>query len=660
MRKCLFIAVILILSGQIFAQDTIQPGRKKGKPVSSYDTAKAPRILREWTLTSDFSEEEALVVDTLFNLSHRVGIADKFSPVNATLGNYGLPFYQVNFFDRVNDPDKFLYKYYYPFMYVPENAFFLNTQVPYTELKWSFAGKRQNSEQIFMIMHTQNVNRFLNFGLIYDVIFSLGQYNFQRADDKNFTFFSSYVRDNYKLYFSSGLNNITSYENGGIPDLSQLETQTELRNIPVNLGASNAVSKLKNKSLLLVQRYTIGNKTPEQADTTETNLSKPLLSGTFSHILTIEENKRTYEDQFPRSGFYDSVYIKGTSMPVFDSLTSRFIKNTIRFDFVTDETRRFRLGGGIGIKSELFRYSQMMNLNLDDTATIRTLRWLDKNNNNAVIGSLYNNIGDKFGWSAKGDLFLNGYRAGDFSLNGAIKKSFALRKGTADWIIRGGMSNTQPSIWYERWSSSNFRWNTNLSKEFRLNAGTDLMFPANIGEIRFDYSIIDNYTDFDSTAMPSQFSGGLSVAALTIKKELRAWKFHLATDLILQQSSNKDILDLPLLTVRSAGYFEHLFKFRSTGGNLNTQIGVDVTYNTEYNSYSYMPATGRFFRQSLVKSGNYPFIDLFIDLKVRRTRIFIMLDHANAGLMGYDYTMIPSYPMNTRMLRYGLAWTFYD
>jgi hypothetical protein len=37
-----------------------------------------------------------------------------------------------------------------------------------------------------------------------------------------------------------------------------------------------------------------------------------------------------------------------------------------------------------------------------------------------------------------------------------------------------------------------------------------------------------------------------------------------------------------------------------------------------------------------------------------------MFDHVNSGLMGYDYFMVPTYPMNSRMLRYGLAWTFYN
>ena len=107
-------------------------------------------------------------------------------------------------------------------MYVPEKAVFMNTQVPFTELVWTFAGKKETSEQTFRVRHSQNVNRFLNFGLIYDIIFSLGQYNYQRAEDKTFTFYSSYTGNKYKLYSAVGINNLLSLENGGITNKSSL------------------------------------------------------------------------------------------------------------------------------------------------------------------------------------------------------------------------------------------------------------------------------------------------------------------------------------------------------------------------------------------------------------------------------------------------------
>jgi hypothetical protein len=73
-----------------------------------------------------------------------------------------------------------------------------------------------------------------------------------------------------------------------------------------------------------------------------------------------------------------------------------------------------------------------------------------------------------------------------------------------------------------------------------------------------------------------------------------------------------------------------------------------------------MPATGRFYNQDVTKTGDYPFINVFLNVKLKRTRIFVMFDHVNSGFMGYNYFMIPYYPQNTRMLRYGIAWTFYN
>lgn len=615
-----------------------------------------PVITRQWTLSSDYTEEVNIAVDTTFSLFHRNRLTDKYSPFNAYTGNYGLPQYQISFFDRITDPDMFLYRYYYPFMHLPVNPVFTNTQVPFSEMVFSFAGPRDRAEQTFRVRHSQNVNRFLNFGLIYDIVYSLGQYNYQRADNKTFTLYTSYTGEKYKLYLAGGINNLTSYENGGIADESQMKT-FDTKDMEVNLGGLNkAFDILKNRNLLLVQRYTLKNK-PLAVTDTISGKSKSggfRLNGTFSHIMAWEVNKREYSDSYPRSGFYDTIYISDTK--TFDTLYSRSLKNTLRFDFTTDETRKFRLGGGVGIRNELFRYSQVVP---SHTVTLAdTTEWTESNN--VLVGRLFNDIGNKFRWIASGELFLTGYRAGDFNLQGKMAKTFEWKKGKALWDIHGGMTSSKPSVWYERWGGNNFEWQNSFQKEFRINVGTMFDFPARRFSMKVNYAIIDNYTDFGLDTLPSQFTGGLSVAAFYIKKEVSAWKFHLSNDILIQKSSNNNILDLPLITIRSAGFFEHNFHFKLTNGDLNTQLGVEVLYNTAYYGYAYMPATGVYYRQEKSLTGNYPYLTAFLNLKLKRTRIFIMLDHFNAGMSGYNYFMVPSYPMNIRMFRYGIAWTFYD
>jgi hypothetical protein len=666
MIRHISIIVLLAFSSGLYAQNqSFVPSKAFAQKGDSLKVKK-PRTLKEWTLSADYSEEVNVPFDTVFSLCNRFKRADSYSPVNATLGNYGLPFYQLSFFDRITDPDKFLYSYYYPLMHLPSNALFMNTQVPYTELDWSFSPPRETSEQTFRVRHSQNVNRFLNFGLIYDIVYDLGQYKYQRAEDKNFTFYSSYTGNKYKLYFSLGLNSLVAFENGGIVNFNDLKTVLNTRDIPVNLGGvNNAKSTLKNRNLLLVQRYTIGSSTNGKNDSiSQRDKGISGLSGTFSHILTIESTRRSYYDSYPQSGFYDTIY-NISSKNTRDSLYSRIIKNTLRFDFSTSATRKFRLGGGIGIRNELFLYNQVIPthiLPMVDSTSSEVGEW--KRSNNVLIGKLYNNIGDKFRWLATGELYFTGYKSGDFNLIGEISKTFDLKKGRAFWLIDGSMMNRQPSFWYERWGSNNFEWNNNFKKEFRVDVGTTFKMPARKTELKFNYAIITNYTDFDSTALPSQYTGGLSVAAITLNNELRLWKFHLATDVIVQKSSNSSILDLPLATIRSAAFFEHLFKFPKTGGKLNTQLGVDITYNTSYHAYAYMPATGRFYRQEIVTAGNYPYINAFLNIKIKRTRFFVMIDHLNSKVMNesirYNYYMVPDYPMNIRMFRYGLSWTFYN
>jgi len=622
-----------------------------GTPVPGYEADSTFTTgSRQWTLSPDFTTEIPVPLDTAFSLFHRYRTADRYSDFNAYTGNYGLPLYQVNFFDREWRPDRFLYAYYLPFMFTPSNTLFINTHVPFTELKWSNGGARSVSEQTFRIRHSQNVNRRLNFGLIYDIVYNIGQYNLQKAIDKNFLLHGSYNSNAYNAYFSAGINNHVSEENGGIISKDDLNLYAP-EGVPFVLTElSNATSTLRNRYLMMVQRYAPGGK--RDTVTGEVLKSGPI---TFSHIGILEWNRRRYSDNYPASGFYDTIMInKGITA---DSLQQRTLSNTIRVDFAAGRTDRFRIGAGAGIRSELRSFGQIMpgdTLTRPDTVSRHM-------NSLVLTGKVFNNIGSKFGWTATGDLWFQGYRAGDFIVDGRIYKEFETRRlGMITWDATGTIASYTPSFWYYTWGSNNFAWQLDHKREFRLMAGSSLQWPELKLRLKFNYAIVDNFTGMGHGSIPSQFEGGLSVLALTAKKEFVVWKLHLDNTLLLQQSTNTDVLDLPLITARSAFFFDHVFRFRSTGGELSLQLGAEAMIHTPYYAMSYMPATGRYFSQNDTRTGNYPFVNAFINLKIKRTRIFVMADHLNSGLTGYEYFLVPGYPLNIRMIKYGLAWTFYD
>jgi hypothetical protein len=616
------------------------------------------RITRQITLSADYSEEVSLPFDTAFSLFNHYKRVEKVSEFNAWPGNYGQPLYQLNFFDRITDPDKFVYKYYYPYMHLPDNLVFMDTQVPFTELSFLFAGPRDRAEQEFRIRHSQNVNRKLNFGLVFDIVYSLGKYAYQRANDKDFSLYSSYRGDKYKLYAQFGSNSAENLENGGIVDPEQMKTY-QTGDIETNLGSlNNAKTVMKNRNLLFVQRFSVNKPISAQADSAiaDSERKKFRMSGTFSHIFMFDRTRRDYSDSYPGSGFYDTTYI--SDLVTFDTLSFRNLRNTLRFDFSTDESRKVSLGVGFGIRNELLKYSQLIPT-LTGTPPDSVLSvWTESNN--ALVGRMFNNIGNKFRWGATGELYITGRRSGDFALDGVITKDFGFKKGMARWEITGSMTNTEPSVWMERYGSNHFKWDNSFQKELRINAGTRFTYPERKASLRFNYAIIDNYTYFGVKALPEQHTGGLSVVSLMLKKELQAWKFHLANEVLLQQSSNTDVVDLPLVAVRSAGFFEHNFHFKITNGYLRAQIGAEVFYNTSYHAYSYMPSLGTYYNTETEKTGNYPYLTAFLNVKIKRTRIMLMLDHFNHGWTGYNYFMVPSNPMNTLYFRYGFAWTFYD
>ncbi len=628
--------------------------------MAQQDSTGIIRITRQYSLSEDYTQIVPMDIDTALSGFQEYRILDKQSPFYSSLGNYGLPIEEFDFFRRVYNPDEFIYRNYKAYMSHTGNKVYIDTQVPFTELFWTYGGGRAEAEQTFNVRHSQNINRYLNVGLDLKIINSLGQYGYQATDDRQFTLHSSYLGKKYRFFGSWTLNNFKGGENGGLSDLSQLGT-IATRDLPTNLGGlNNAESVFRYKDFLLIQRYTIGGARVNEADTASSGKGSSI-NGTFSHILSWENGKKTYSDESPDAGFYDSVYITGVrnNVNTFDSLYSRVLRNTIRFDFSSGEGKNFQLDIGVGITNEMDLYSQIRPLH-DTVFYADTLKW--KNSSNAVIGKLSNRIGDKFRWEADGKLYFSGYKSGDFKLKGRIEKIIGSGKWSSEIYGRASFINSEPSFWQNSYGSNHFEWNNDFAKELRVNIGGGYRIPLASLDLSADYSLITNYLYFNQAALPDQFDGPISVLTLRANKIFKFWKFRSDNKVLIQKSSHTQVLDLPLIAAKSSFYFDHLIRFKVTDGRLGFQMGVEAIYNTEYYASAYMPATGAFYKQNELKTGNYPYLNAFINLKLKRTRFFISFEHVNYGLdfMNDNYRYVPTYQMPVRMFKYGVAWTFYN
>lgn len=679
MKKFISYFLLSLIPAGLFAQQANKPDIRPSLPssaevksdtVKKAATTKKERITRLWTLTPDYTNEVPVTLDTAFSLFHRSRMTDKLSDFNIYPGNYGQPLYQLNYFERPWQPDQHLYSHYRPYMFTPSNPVFVNTQVPFTEFVFTFAGVKSNAEQTFHLRHSQNVNKDLNFGFIYNIVYSVGQYAYQNTKDKNFLFHSSYNGEKYTAYLTAGINNLNTFENGGIETREDLESfKNKPENVQTLLNASNeAKNILKNRHIMLIQRYSPG----VRKDTSSADIIKnsPV---TFSLISSYEWSKRKYVDEMPESTFYDTIIFDDRSTS--DTLFQGLLSNTFRIDISAGGSGKFRIGAGAGIRSEIRRFGQIVPGEIPDTWNCQLIHFgelgpgeahitpdttMVKKGSLVLTGKIFNNIGEKFGWVATGDLWFQGYRAGDFVVDGRIFKDFTTSRGNITWDATGTMASYTPSYWYSSWTSNSLSRKFDVAREVRIMAGSSISYPAIKAGIRFNYAIIDNFIYFDKDDNPAQHAGALSIASLCLKKEFVVWKFHWDNSVMLQQSSNSDVLSLPLGAGKSALFFDHTFRFASTNGSFDFQLGAEVFYHTPYYASAYMPVTGDYYNQSTSKTGNYPFVNAFLNLKLKRTRFYIMFDHLNSGYSGFDYFLIPDYPMNNRMLRYGLAWTFYN
>ena len=84
---------------------------------------------------------------------------------------------------------------------------------------------------------------------------------------------------------------------------------------------------------------------------------------------------------------------------------------------------------------------------------------------------------------------------------------------------------------------------------------------------------------------------------------------------------------------------------------------------TKYNAPAYAPGVQQFHLQptdDLVEIGGYPIVNVYANLHLKRTRIFAMMYHVNAGMGSANSFLVPHYPINPRLFKIGVSWNFYD
>ncbi len=640
-RFSLIFPFLILFSSVCFAQ------LKDSIPVLENDTMRVSvfRGIRNFYLYRYDSVNMVRSMDSLV-IYHP---AIKRNNMNSALGNVGSsafsPFYRsdISLGFKVGIDSRRL------FLWENGDIRFVNSHKRFSRVNYVNGSKKEN---YIDVEHSQSFGKNLDIGFRYNRINSLGYYTSQQTYYSRLNFYGRLSSRNghYFLLFNTALNSSKNQENAGISADSLFEDDlvSNVKFLPVNL--TGAQSQVKDNSFMVHQHYDLGRRVhsplPIAIGTIDDSISNTVFIPRFriGHEVSFRKNFFLYTDGSPASGFYNDVLLDSASTK--DSIGVKNLENTVSFSFFGGKDYKNYLSFSVRHQLTQVNYGSAIPDSAEGSVFVQT-DWFNNNNvfvqgNAGVTNKLFNRV-----W-VDATYCVAGYNSGDFSLSGGLQTTYFEAKASA--------TLKEADYFSQRYVSNHFEWGNNFGKVF--NAGAEGAFIAERWKLRAGagYNLVNNLVYYGQDAKSAQYGGAINIIKAFVQKRFTVGKFNLDNDVTYQYVKDYLPVRLPAVVLRSSFFFEDkLFKHA-----LHSRFGVDLYYNTAWNAYGYMPATGQFYLQDGKRYGNYPYIDVYAAFRVKGARFFFKLDHAFAGLLGKTYYGAAHYPLNGRTFKFGVDWTFLD
>lgn len=602
----------------------------------------APNI-KMWEISEYGAFLDSTKLDTLLDIYQVYHPVFVNSVTSSYTGNYGGPALNNNFFNRNSNVDFIFLKSREMYVLTPAAIQYYNTKTPYTRLDYGQSGNKSvENETRFNFLHSQNASPNLNFTLRIDMAKSSGQYNAQESKNNFVTLYSSYNTDNLNIYSGFIANSLKNNENGGLKSDDLLFNGAEARLLNTNLEASS--SDFKNKYFFVNGEYRFGKIIETKKD-----------SGLFRPIFGIiagsqyERHKQVFMDEeeisndFFRNTYFGPDYLK-------DSVGFNKLDNIFQLKQYENSARKASFGKRAYLGMEFIKTDSPG----PDTTQ---LKYVVKNYTNVYTGAgIFRETGKFWTWNFGGRLYFIGQKAGQTELSGVISKPFnVLKDSLASLVIAGSINNTVADYFQKEFYSNHFRWNNNFNMEQRMDVNGSIVSPKFKFKLTGNYALINNFIYNDYEGIPAQTNKELLILSVFADKDFNHRNFHFRVRALWQKASNEEFVHLPDFSTFVSAYYKFVIS-----KVLFTQIGADTRFNTKYFADAYSPSTGLFYLQNEKKYGNYPYIDVYANLKLKRTIVFFKMANLGTNFLDGEYMTTPHYPMPRSAFRFGISWLFYD
>ena len=520
---------------------------------------------------------------------------------------------------------------------------YTSVATPVTELYFKTVMKQgQNVDAFFAL----NLTPRLNFSIAYKGLRSEGRYVNQMASTGNFRFTTSYNTKN-KRYFANAhfvSQDIMNEENGGITTTEDFESGDPafINRDRLEVYLTDARSFLKGKRVFLDHFFRVnptegGNNLYVSHQFNYENkffeYNQPTV-GSFSAL--------RFGESYKTSGINDQTHYNKT----YNKLGLIYENTTLgKFQFFADDF------------FHNYYYNQILIL---DDQTIPS-----------SISQRINSIGGQYEyrknkWNGK---FLFSRSVTNQSLSDLEAKMQYDWNEDIQFSFQYQNMNKLPNINNNLYQSSyvNYNWSNDFKNEkinsLVVNATTPWV------EASVQYSTFNDhlyFADISTPAQialnqqivnPAQYGGTINYLSVKASREFRFWKLALDNTLLYQKVDQSDaILNVPEFLTRNTFYFSQEM-FRKS---LFFQTGVTLNYFTNYFANDYNPVIGEFFVQNKKEIGNFANFDFFFNARIQRTRVYVIAEHFNSSLSGYNYYSAPNMPYRDFTIRFGVVWNFFQ
>ncbi|MGE5393468.1 MAG: putative porin [Candidatus Saccharibacteria bacterium] len=613
-----------------------EAGKKKEKKKKP----SVPSVIRVWQLDNQGARIKPSELDTALTFYHLYQPFEQRSISNTFTGNNGSAYESNDFFNRTYNSDFYFAHSFDAYWLMPNQIQYFNTTTPYSVLDYTQSENRsQKNETRFNVIHSQNVNKKFNFEFIYNQSKSQGQYARQETKFHSIGLGTSYISDKFLSHSNIIFNRSRAQENGGIvldPGRTLGDNNTE--DFIVRLEGTQ--NRIQNNNFYTTNEYRLG-KTVE-ADSADYIVNAFIPRVGFIHSFEYSGNRRSFVAEPRDTSFFASTINKALRV---DSTTYNRITNIFQIKTYEAPDRKYTFGKRVYIGNDQMWYK----------FSVPASYFPQKLTNTFVGGGIFRNEGKFWQWEADGRFYMTGYRAGQTELSGSVNKPLRIGRDTTSLRIEGSIKSLKPEYYDQYFYSNHFEWQNNFSNINEVRLGGSIRsqeYKANVGA---NYALIGNYIYNNEQALPTQASGELMVLSAYANKDFDSRHWLVRTQVLAQKASNEDYIHLPAL----AGFVS--INYRTIWSKvMYTQLGIDTRYNTSFYADAYQPGTARFYLQNQQKIGNYPYVDLHVNMKLKRTRFFFRMMNVGSGLLGNNYFLAPDYPYYRRTFRIGLAWSFYD